>query len=84
MYYIKFKVSGRGSFPFDMLRYDACHPRTSGDASQLSVDEDRRRETRTVELAKISRSSYALPTSGRWSSFGWSVDPDSIVAEKVS
>jgi len=82
MYYIKFKVTGRGLFPLDMLRHDECHPRTGSDAANMHWDPAD--GARTVELACYAGNSFTYPTIGRWSSFGWSVDPESIVSEKVS
>lgn len=64
---IHFKVTGRGAFPFDMLRYDSCFPATSADAAALDAVDY---HTRTVELV------LALPrmaTFARWASFGWTV-----------
>lgn len=73
-------VEGRGHFPTDMLRYDACYP-TDGDSAQnltLSPTDVRNalaaREVRTVKL----RSYVGPPTSGRWASFGWYVKRDSL------
>lgn len=73
-----FTVVGRGAFPFDMLRYDACWPYASPDAGAIHYDNlthEGIREIRRVTLATHGR---GVPTLGRWSSFGWSVDPNSI------
>lgn len=60
-------VTGRGEFPFDMLRYDSAWPATGDDASKMD-DHPSNREMRSIRLA-----SYREPTIDRWSSFGWSV-----------
>ena len=64
---MRFKVKGNGTFPFDMLRYDACHPVNEDEARSLAAT-----NTREVEL--VSRrpiGSQQDPTYGRWNSFGW-------------
>jgi len=60
-------VSGRGDFPYDMLRYDNAWPATGEDAARLFYLDDRR------EVRSIRMRSYQRPTIDRWSSFGWSV-----------
>lgn len=67
-YTTKFKVKGRGQFPFDMLRYDGCYPHSSVDAAALSES----RERRTVKLVMQSRNDFG-PTVERWASFCWEV-----------
>jgi hypothetical protein len=68
---LTFKVQGKGTFPFDMLRYDCCYPADSQSASDLIVyDRDDRRRLRTITL----RSQITVrPTEDRWRSFHWSV-----------
>ena len=61
-----FKVRGKGSFPLDMLRYDACHPVRPEDVDSLT--EILGDEPRTVTL-----NSNHPPTVKRWASFGWKV-----------
>lgn len=61
-------VEGSGRFPFDMLRYDRCWPRTEQDSYKLSFEHDA--EKRTVEL--LTNVSHG-PTGGRWHSQGWRV-----------
>lgn len=60
----QFVVSGRGTFPFDMLRYDACFPRGPEDSALMGETEHR-----SVTLVTISQSA---PTIARWNSFNWS------------
>ena len=69
-------VSGRGSFPYDMLRYDAAWPATSEDAARMGVsiaDREAYRKVRSVRLR-----SYHEPTIDRWSSFVWSVGVEDL------
>ncbi len=66
-FYYEYYVTGRGGFPFDMLRYDACWPADSTAAFKLD-DNGGGRDLRSVKLH-----SYSEPTLDRWSSFGWSV-----------
>lgn len=68
-------VEGRGSFPVDMLRYDACIPATESDANIIAssqYDPDPTTPTR-VQLRRFAASKASRPTDGRWSSFGWQV-----------
>ena len=75
---VEFSVRGRGHFPFDMLRYDMCHPVDSSDAaamffdySQASLEEHK--QIRTVKLRTWTGNLYWNPTYDRWRSFGWMV-----------
>jgi hypothetical protein len=56
-------VTGRGDFPCDMLRYDACWPATGTDAAKMFLPSKNHRS--------ILMRSYKQPEIGRWSSFGW-------------
>jgi hypothetical protein len=56
-----FTVTGRGAFPFDMLRHDMAWP-ASGDADFTGT------ERRSIALR-----SYHEPTINRWKTFMWSV-----------
>ena len=58
-----YKVGGRGAFPWDMLRYDGCHP-----VSQLDVENLHGKEDRVVLLSGVR-----APTIERWNSFRWGV-----------
>jgi len=68
----EFYVTGTGMFPFDMLRYDACWPASSSDASKMEDSTwsapDRKSGPRSIMMR-----SYCAPTVDRWSSFTWSV-----------
>ena len=75
-HYTVLKVEGRGTFPVDMLRYDACHPATEEDALRIRATHD--------EVAKwvIFVKKYTSPkfakgavwSTPRWESFGCSVE----------
>ena len=78
MWLCTFKVTGRGHFPLDMLRYDVCHPQRQDDVSLL--DESHRdpkffTEVWTIELARygLTKEDAGRVTTERWRSFGWSV-----------
>ena len=67
-------VTGRGDFPLDMLRFDACWPATGEDAARLDVSFlTMKREPRSIRMR-----SYRAPTVDRWSSFGWSVGTEKL------
>lgn len=61
-----FTVIGRGSFPGDMLRYDACYP-TDADSVVNMFHDDK-------EERKINLRSFRHPTEGRWNSFWWRIE----------
>jgi hypothetical protein len=62
-------VEGAGSFPFDMLRYDACFPFEQTDAVKL---EDHHTERRRVVLVRRGLNDSKC-NGERWASFGWTV-----------
>lgn len=82
-----FTVQGKAStFPFDMLRYDSCHPQDSDAVERLTY---RRSDAMvrdangkmtfpvvSVRLARYVRTKQEMPTSARWASFGWTVLPN--------
>lgn len=72
MYLMELTVSGLGSFPYDMLRYDHCWPVTGTDAAAIqphqSATQAREVVLRTYQVNKDWR-----PTVDRWQSFGWRV-----------
>jgi hypothetical protein len=69
---MRFYVRGRGEFPFDMLRYDACYPADPDDSGKLYGDWQT--EERTVCVRTIQRGF----TPERWLSFGWSANHDNV------
>lgn len=70
----QFTVQGRGLFPMDMLRYDACWPATGTDVELISVTiADVEGRERWTTPRKVILSSASKPTAERWLSFGWRV-----------
>lgn len=85
LYTVRFTVRGSGEFPFDMLRYDACHPRHENEARGLGrtyVRGDAPVERHEVELESCGRPLHWEPTAARWQSFGWTVDNLSIATHE--
>ncbi len=72
---MEFTVEGRGAFPFDMLRYDSCHPVSGEDAAGLDYSPAIALPAtqRQVRLIMYSGIRNPKPTFGRWDSFGWRV-----------
>lgn len=71
MKHFKFTVSGRGLFPFDMLRYDCCYPQSPQDVANL--DGRARRQVTLIAAKPVG------PTNGRWNSFGWDVVSEEVL-----
>jgi hypothetical protein len=69
-YVAKFKVHGENRFPFDMLRYDRCHPSRAEDVGNIGSMEGLPRE---VELITYSPIKTPAIRTLRWESFGWVV-----------
>lgn len=70
-------VSGKGEFPWDMLRYDECYPASTDDALMMPAPlvpstGASEREFWTKRRTVVLRSNKA-PTIARWDSFGWTV-----------
>ena len=59
-------VAGRGAFPFDMLRYDACRPFRGEDAALLEREDG----SRAIIVVRYAGQAGEW-TEGRWSSFLW-------------
>ena len=79
-YYQTFTVSGKISFPLDMLRYDHCFPRSPRDSSSICADPCG--NELTIDLGRYVGTKSEEPTLGRWASFGWHVDKHSIVTRR--
>jgi hypothetical protein len=77
-YLQRFKVTGTGHFPIDMLRYDSCFPANPHDVPEIADCGERR----TVELKRWVYGKDVLPTAARWASFSWTVEPNSVVTVK--
>lgn len=87
MYCTEFTVVGRGHFPYDMLRYDMCHPVDSTSAGNMHFDyaqmsRSEREAPREVKLRCWSRHKFWRPTYARWQSFGWVVTTDTYESQK--
>ena len=67
----RYKVSGSGYFPIDMLRYDCAYPASSEAVSAMGSES---RGERTVQRRTVELCSHHLPTIDRWRSFGWIVE----------
>lgn len=75
MYPVSTVFSGVGSFPLDMLRYDACFPSKSEDAAVISesmntVGKWTVRVSKFVGNVQRSRNLEECFTIDRWKSFG--------------
>jgi hypothetical protein len=78
-----FEVEGRFPFPVDMLRYDYCYPVREAEDS-YNIAASIRRDTNgpvRIKLRRTIEHKGNLPTSGRWSSFGWTVIESTIKVE---
>jgi hypothetical protein len=71
-YLYRYAVTGKPSFPYDMLRYDAAWPASEADSAKLYSPRGGEDGNIVVTLH-----SHKLPTEGRWRSFGWYVRDDS-------
>jgi hypothetical protein len=70
----KFTVIGKGRFPLDMLRYDACWPQSTEDGATISMSLDKEcRELRPASGWQVQLMGVNPATAARWSSFGWTV-----------
>lgn len=69
--YREIEVSGRGVFPFDMLRYGQCYPVTTTDAFNIEPES---RERRTVKLATHCNALQLQSTVERFRSFLWTAE----------
>jgi len=60
----RYRVSGSGEFPLDMLRHDAAWPASTDDCGWIG-----HRIKRSLNLV-----SHHTPNVERWDSFGWKVE----------
>lgn len=63
-----FTVTGRGSFPLDMLRWDQCYPQGPDDVANIDVG-----QRREIKLVHVGDRRHWEPTKDRWASFNWVV-----------
>lgn len=83
---VVFEVTGRGPFPFDMLRHDCCWPASGLDVKVMTsrtfeptcvgtvVREMESRRSVTLQLADYGWGDLSGPTAARWASFGWTCE----------
>lgn len=75
----EFVVEGTGVFPVDMLRYNNCYPADGGsvEAINTSLGSWISPKVRDYSVTLRHRDVYAgwSPTSERWATFGWIVNP---------
>lgn len=69
-------VTGSGQFPFDMLRYDSCHPKHEADSGEIerSCRVRARYSGPMVRNFRVTLVGPREPTRARWASFGWTVE----------
>lgn len=68
----RFTVTGRGTFPYDMLRYDQAWPLSQA-VPYLSQDRMEQYAESRTQPVRLEFMSLGLPTHDRWASFGWFV-----------
>jgi hypothetical protein len=74
MYRCRFTVEGRGQFPVDMLRRDACYPESEQDSGLITLTFDRVPGVAVrIHLERRVMSKSWAPTTGWWETFGWKV-----------
>lgn len=75
MYIQKIIVRGKGVFPIDMLRYDACFPSDQITANQIHMSSIMDfNEEREYCLSKVTlRKGEFGYTEKRWNSFGFTI-----------
>ena len=67
----KATISGRGPFPFDMLRYDEAFPASTGDARKMGNIPDHQHFLREYEVWTLQIATHKRDfTEARWNSFG--------------
>jgi len=75
----KITVTGKGEFPWDMLRFAGAYPATTTDAMNLPVTDENRRDYRTIELICHGDSQYAVSeTYERFRSFLWTAEYEEL------
>jgi hypothetical protein len=66
----EFVVTGWGTFPLDMLRYDRCWIKHEWDTPKVAESFSPRAGTKQRE---VTMQGMKAPTAARWDSFGWVV-----------
>jgi len=70
-------IQGKGSFPFDMLRYDSCYPNSERDSVLLEQSVrnafvDGKLDRWSICVKSASENKWTI---GRWESFGVKITP---------
>lgn len=68
----EFTVKGAREFPFDMLRYDRCWPKT--EAHDVTAMAPHHRSDEYGKVREVRMIGINEPTIDRWHSFGWKID----------
>ncbi len=76
---VEYEVTGRGSFPFDMLRYDRSFPAQQSDSGKM--DDTDERTVRLITDRTLQESISQRQSEQRWASFGWKVNI--LMAQRV-
>lgn len=79
MKFYRFRVSGTGRFPIDMLRHDGLSPHCEQDSAKIIATVNRESDGEIEGEIEVSgwHGNNWRPTYGRWESFGWRVVPGS-------
>jgi hypothetical protein len=69
-------VTGSGSFPEDMLRYDCAYPDRQEDVNTIIMSKDRetREKGKGINICTINNWPVPKWTPDRWLSFGWKLE----------
>lgn len=73
LYTWTYKVTGQGTFPDDMLRYDRCWIDPADDLLALRNELHDPNAPHFLPRRTITIVGQKEPTTGRWQSFGWTV-----------
>lgn len=68
------KVTGRGEFPIDMLRYDTCSPATEVDSGLISRTFNSFDSWEIFVKCRPLEKKISPWTVGRWESFGCKIE----------
>lgn len=82
MIFYKYTVVGKYQFPIDMLRYDCAYPFQGQDAAEIEHSFNPQKRADHPEPFRVTLIGAKEPTVGRWSSFLWSVDPETVTSFK--
>lgn len=75
LYHHKAKITFRGQFPIDMLRYDRACPESEQDSAVIEQSGLVLPGPQTVEICKVTSQKKPQWTEGRWKSFGAKIEP---------